>query len=126
MHKLIQIGTLGIAGLTTTGLIAFTAPAALAGDDGANAVYKRENDAQVLSTADDRDDDGRDTNTGTGGGGGTNTGGNGTDTGSAIRGGGTDHSRKDKTRDKTKDGPGTRTRDKSQNKTNDRSRNNTR
>jgi hypothetical protein len=56
MHKLFQIGTLGVAGLTTTGLIAFTAPAAIAGDHQTNAVYKRENDSSVLTTADDGDD----------------------------------------------------------------------
>jgi hypothetical protein len=143
MHKLLQVGTLGVAGLTTTGLIAFTAPAALAGDDQGNAVYKREHDSSVLTTADDGDDNsgpggGDDTSTGadntdadTGTGAGTSTNTNtqsqaGTETGTRTRGGDTDHSREGHVKDITNDGAGSGNVDHSRGHTNDGSRHNTR
>ena len=128
MNKLVTIGSLGLAGLVTTGLIAFQAPGAVADD----SVYKRD-DSQpdVVMTVDDDDDDDtnantRDTNNGdtfTGQSRSTNDGTNSRFTGvSRDR----DHSRSDLTKDFTKDGPGAGTRDHSANHTNDASRNDTR
>ena len=149
MNRALRTSTLAIAGLTTTGLVAFTTPA-IAGDDGERAsVFKREDDGgSVVATADDDDADddargtGTNTNTKTGGGGGDGTNSNtnshaGAGTGdSRSRADNTnsrvtkvsrdrDRSRGDLTRDWTKDG-GTWTRDRSANHTNDRSRNDTR
>jgi len=137
MHKALRLSTLALAGATTTGLIAFTAPAIA--DDGDDAAYKRESDTgQVVATADrddDDDDTGGDTNTGTNSG--TNSHAGAATGDSRSRADGTnsrvtgvsrdrDHSLDDRTKDWSKDGPGTRTRDHSANQTNDRSRHDTR
>jgi hypothetical protein len=145
MSKALRLSTLAVAGATTAGLIAFTAPAIA--DDGDGLAYKRDDDSgRVVTTADVDDDDdeaanksGTNTNTNTGGGG-TNTNTNshaGDGTGdSRSRADNTnsrvtnvsrdrDHSRGDKTKDWTRDG-GTRTRDHSGNQTNDGSRNDSR
>ena len=148
--KLVSTGTLAIAGLVTTGLMAFPIAATASADDA--PVNKRDDDDPdlVLVSADDDDDDtglnrqreltdrtaqtrSRATNTG------TNTGN--TNTGTGTRSGdqndGTnsrwskvsrdrDKSRGDLTRDLTTDGPGKQKRDWSANQTNDRSRNDTR
>jgi hypothetical protein len=137
MSKALRLSTLAVAGATTAGLIAFTAPAIA--DDGDGLVYKRDDDSGQVVTTVDRDDD-DDTNTNTGGGDGTNSNTNshaGDGTGdSRSRADNTnsrvtnvsrdrDHSRGDKTKDWTRDG-GTRTRDHSGNQTNDGSRNDSR
>ena len=138
MNKALRLSTLTVAGLTTAGLIGFTAPALA---DGGSS-YKRDNDSgQVVTTVDrDDDDDDGNTNTNTGGGDGTNSNTNshaGAGTGdSRSRADNTnsrvtdvsqdqDKSRDDLTKDWTKDG-GDKTRDHSANSTNDRSRNDTR
>jgi hypothetical protein len=143
MHKILQIGTLGLAGLTTTGLIAFTAPAAVASDGHRkDTVFKRDDDGgSVVTTArhgdDDDDDDatnaGSDTNTNAGtntNDTNTNTGAgaaaDGDDTGASTRGQNTDHSRGAQVRDMTNDGPGSGNVDHSRDHTNDNSRHNTR
>lgn len=120
MRKLATIGTLGLAGAVTTGLIAFQGPSAIADDD---AVYKRDDDAgNVVVTVDDDDDD--DTNS-------RNTGfsrstRDGTNSRFTKVSRDRDHSRSDLTRDQTRDGKGAKKRDWSKNQTNDRSRNDTR
>ena len=129
MNKL-RIGTLALVGATATGVIAFTAPALA--DDGSGLAYKRDDQSgKVITTADldDDDDEARSgTNTGTNTGGGTNTstGTNGTNTGTRTRGGNTDHSRDQKVRDHTSDGPGSGNVDHSRGHTNDGTRHNTR
>jgi len=121
MKKLVTVGTLGLAGAVTTGLIAFQGPSAFADDDSA---YKRDDDAsKVVMTVDDDDDD--DTN------GDTNTGvsrstGDGTNSRFTRVSRDRDLSRSDLTRDKTRDGKGPVKRDWSKNLTNDHSRNDTR
>ena len=128
--KTLTLSTLGIAGLVTTGLLAFTTSTSYAGDE----AVKRDDDASEIVLADDDDDDGDDTgvtdadtdtdesdiNTNTV----TNTAG---DTDSNDGTGANDDSRSNVTKDWTKDGPGdTATRDTSANHTNDKSRHNTR
>ena len=135
MNPLIKSGTLGLAALVTTGLIAWQAPAALAdhgSDDSGSSgsghqgkAFKRDDDGQVLVTTvtDDDDDDtglgGTNTNTRTRTGAGTNT-------GTRTRGRATDHSRARQVRDLTDDGPGRHHRDHSRHHTNDGTRHNTR
>ncbi|MDO9398547.1 MAG: hypothetical protein Q7T71_18540 [Herbiconiux sp.] len=137
MRNLMTVGTLGAAGLLTTGLMAFGATTAFADDSPA---FKRPEDTpDVVMTVDDDDNDdtaNRD-NTNTNGNTNTNTNGN-TNTGSSrSTNDGTnsrftkvsrdrDLSRSDKTKDWTNDGPGKKKRDWSANSTNDRSRNDTR
>jgi hypothetical protein len=133
MHKALRLSTLALAGATATGLIAFTAPAIA--DDGDGAAYKREDDSgQVVATV-DRDDDDDDTNTGTNSATNSHAGAGTGDSRSRADGTNSrvtgvsrdrDHSRDDRTKDWSKDGPGTRTRDHSANQTNDRSRHDTR
>ena len=101
MNKLMTTGTLGLAGLVTTGLIAWQAPLALADegrddrgrDDRFTAVKRDDDAAAVITTVDDDDDD----DTGLGNGTHTRTRGGddgvATDTGTRTRGGVTDHSR---------------------------------
>ena len=134
MNKLMTSGTLGLASLVTTGLIAWQAPLAVA-DQGSDdsgrddrhhsKAFKRDDDSQaVVTTVDDDDDDtGLDNGTNTG----TNTGADaGTDTGTQTRGGDTDHSRDASVRDLTSDGPGSGNVDHSRHHTNDGTRHNTR
>ena len=134
MNKLMTTGTLGLASLVTTGLVAWQAPVAVAshgsGDSGRDGsqhgkAFKREDDTQVLVTTvdDDDDDDTGQTRTRSN----TNTGANrGTNTGTRTRGRNTDHSRARAVRDLTGDGPGRGNVDHSRRHTNDRSRHNTR
>ena len=121
MRKLMTIGTLGLAGAVTTGLIAFQGPSAFADDDPA---YKRDDDGgNVVVTVDDDDDDDTNTRTNTGASRSTRDGTNSRFTKvSRDR----DLSRSDLTRDMTRDGNGPQKRDWSQNQTNDHSRNDTR
>ncbi|MDI6908660.1 hypothetical protein [Nocardioides sp.] len=141
MNKLMTSGTLGLASLVTTGLIAWQAPLAVA-DQGSDdsgrddrghhhgKAFKRDDDSQaVVTTVDDDDDD--DTGLGNGTSTGTNTGTNtgadtGTNTGADTRGGDTDHSRDASVRDLTSDGPGSGNVDHSRHHTNDGTRHNTR
>lgn len=131
MNKLMTTGTLGLASLVTTGLIAWQAPLAVA-DQGSDdsgrddrhhsKAFKRDDDSQaVVTTVDDDDDDdtGLDTGTTTGADDGTNT-------GTRTRGGDTDHSRDASVRDLTSDGPGSGNVDHSRHHTNDGTRHNTR
>jgi hypothetical protein len=135
MNKLMTTGTLGLASLVTTGLIAWQAPLAQA-DQGSDdrgrddrghhhsKALKRDDDAQtVVTTVDDDDDD--DTGAGNGTSTGTNTGA-GTNTGTSTRGGVTDQSRSGSVRDLTSDGPGSGNVDHSRGHTNDGTRHNTR
>ena len=122
----LRVGTLGVAGLVTTGLLALPITAAIAGDD---QVLKRDDDTPDVVLVDDSDDDDdtglakRDgTNTNTNSSAGTHTNDN-TRTGARS---GRDRSWAKQRKDFTQDGPGERRVDWSQNKTNDRSRNNTR
>lgn len=128
----LRVGTLGVAGLVTTGLLALPLSAATAGDQ----LLKRDDDTpDVVLVSDDDDDDtvdrnarsavsntgSRDDNTRTGR---DNTGSrDNSRTGSRS---GRDNSYSKQKRDWTTDGPGKRKIDWSQNQTNDRSRNNTR
>ena len=137
MNKLLTTGTVGVATAVAAGLMAFGTPSAFADGD----VYLKRYDGadSELTTVDDDADDteGRgDTNTGSN----TNTGTNtntrtnsrskdsrdGTNSRHTAVSRDRDHSRGDKTRDWTGDGPGKKKRDWSSNKTNDRSRNDTR
>lgn len=121
MNKLMTTGTLGLASLVTTGLIAWQAPLALAdqgtddpaGDDRHHSkAFKRDDDAQaVVTTVDDDDDD----DTGLG-----------DRTRTRTRGGVTDDSRGASVRDLTSDGPGSGNVDRSRHHTNDGTRHNTR
>lgn len=121
----LRVGTLGVAGLVATGLLALPISAATAGDD---QVLKRDDDTPDVVLVDDSDDDddtglaGRDgTN--------TNTGADGTNTNDDTRTGansGRDRSWAKQRKDFTQDGAGERRVDWSQNQTNDRSRHNTR
>lgn len=134
MNKLMTTGTLGLAGLVTTGLIAWQAPLALA-DEGRDdrsrddrfTAIKRDDDGQaVVTTVDDDDDDDTGTRTRTrGGDDGADTS-TGTNTGTRTRGGVTDHSRSGSVRDLTSDGPGRGNVDHSRGHTNDGTRHNTR
>ncbi|HEY0953103.1 hypothetical protein [Nocardioides sp.] len=124
MNKLMTTGTLGLAALVTTGLIAWQAPLAMA-DQGADdtggddrhhhsKAFKRDDDAQaVVTTVDDDDDD----DTGLG---------DQTRTRSRTRGAVTDDSRGGSVRDLTNDGPGSGNVDRSRHHTNDGTRHNTR
>ena len=125
MRKLIPTALLGVAGLTTVGIIGMQAPMV-----SADEVVKREDDAvELVLVADDDDDDtndGDDTQT-------RSRTGNSRDTNDNTRSNFTnvsrdrDISRSDKTRDWTRDGAGDKKkRDWSANRTNDRSRNDTR
>ncbi|WP_121258532.1 hypothetical protein [Nocardioides ferulae] len=126
--KVITTGTLGLAGLVATGLIAFTAPSALAeeGPDRSDVVLKRDDDtADVVTTVDDDDDDdtgNTNTNTGTGD---SRSRADNTNSRVTAVSRDRDRSRGDLTKDFTRDG-GDRTRDWSKNSTNDKSRNDTR
>ena len=126
---LLPLGTLGLVGATSLGVLGLNASAAA---DETDAYVKREDKASSLVLAADDDDD--DTNTG-GDTGQSRSGADGTGT-SRSRADGTssrmtavsrdwDRSRGDMTRDWTRDG-GDRTRDLTPNLTNDRSRNDTR
>jgi hypothetical protein len=134
--NILSLGTLGIAGLVTAGLLSLPATGAFADQD---AVKRDEDTPDLVLVADDDDDDtnARDGDTSTNSG--TNTGNTNTNTG--TRSGDQndptnsrftkvsrdqDRSRADKTRDRTRDGAGQSKRDWSQNRTNDRSRNDTR
>jgi hypothetical protein len=126
---LLPLGTLGIAGAVTLGVIGMTGSVTSAADR--DAYVKREETAtSLVLVADDDDDDSND---------GSDTGWSKTTIGtgsSRSRADGTnsrytkvsrdrDHSRGDKTKDWTRDG-GDRTRDLTPNLTNDRSRHDTR
>jgi len=124
--KTLTIGTMGLAGLVTTGLLAFPVASAVAGDDSSQTVFKRDDDAQeVVLVADDDDDDtnarGTHTNTNTNGNTGTHT-----RTRGSHHSRDRDHSRGQQVRDHTSDGPGRGNVDHSRRHTNDRSRHNTR
>jgi hypothetical protein len=137
MNKLTTSATLGLAGMVTTGLIAWQAPVAFAehgSDDRGHhhsKAFKRDDDSQAVVTTVDDDDDNdtglgqKGTHTRTNTGGGTNTGTN-TNTGTRTRGGKTDHSRARSVRDLTNDGPGRHHVDHSRHHTNDGTRHNTR
>jgi hypothetical protein len=145
MSTLLKTGTIGLASLVASGLIAWQAPTALAShgsDDGPgddrghhhSKAVKRDDDAVALvTTVDDDDDDDTgfgqakhtNTNTSTGTRTRTRTRG-GTNTGTRTRGGVTDHSRGGKVRDLTGDGRGSGNVDHSRHHTNDRSRHDTR
>jgi hypothetical protein len=125
----LRAGTIGIAGLVTTGLLALPLTSATADD----TLLKRDDDTpDLVLVADDDDDD--DTGLGERDGSNTNTN---TNTRSSAQSNTRDHTRsgansgRDKSRAKVKkdwttDGPGKKRVDWSQNRTNDRSRNNTR
>ena len=124
MKKLLSLSTLGITGLVTVGLLAFSPVASTANDD----LAKRDEDTPdlVLVSDDDDDDTNKDTDTGND----TNTGfskstNDNTNSRFTKVSRDRDKSRSDKTRDWTRDG-GDRTRDWSARKTNDKSRNDTR
>lgn len=132
MNTLLKTGSLGLAGLVATGLVAWQAPVAVARDDDrghqSTKAFKRDDDSQsAVTTVDDDDDDdtgfgqkGTQTRTRTGrGGDGTNT-----DTNTDTRG--RDDSRGTRTRDRTHDGPGRDRVDHSRHHTNDGTRHNTR
>ncbi|MCW2814326.1 MAG: hypothetical protein JWN84_1781 [Nocardioides sp.] len=118
--SVVSAGTLGLAGLVATGLLALPGAATsnAAGDD---RFLKRDDDTpDIVLVADDDDDDTNDnTNTGTN----SRSRNDGTGTGAAT---GRDDSRDRGQRDFTTDGPGSGNRDFSARQTNDRSRNNTR
>ena len=136
MRKTITLGTIGIAGAVTAGLLALQTPASADED----ASLRKDDSPDVVMAVDDEDDEetnGRDGNTRTRTNGQTRTNGGDTNTGnsrstrdntnsrfSAVSRD-RDLSRGDMTRDWTRDG-GDRTRDRSANQTNDRSRNDTR
>jgi len=126
---LLPLGTLGIAGAVTLGVVGMTGSVTSAADR--DAYVKREETATSLVLVADDDDD--DTNDGSDTGWSKTTIGTGS---SRSRADGTnsrytkvsrdrDHSRGDKTKDWTRDG-GDRTRDLTPNLTNDRSRHDTR
>lgn len=134
MSKALRLSTLALVGATATGVFAFTAPAIA--DDGTGIAYKRDDDSgKVITTADHDDDDddqaagststntntGAGTNTGTGTGAGADT-----NTGTNTGGANTDHSRVNKVKDLTNDGPGSGNVDHSRGHTNDGTRHNTR
>ena len=145
MNKLMTTGSLGLAGVVATGLIAWQAPVAFA-DQGSDdrtddrgqhhsKAIKRDDDSQVVVTTvddDDDDDTGAGNNTGThtrtrgGDDTGTNTRTRGGDSGTNSRTRGGDDSRGGKVRDMTSDGPGRGNVDHSRNHTNDGTRHNTR
>ncbi|MGD9961288.1 hypothetical protein [Nocardioides sp.] len=123
MKKLISTAVLGVAGLTSLGLLSLqtTQTSAQPKDE----FVKREEDTpSLVLVADDDDDDTNDNS--------RSRTGKSRDTGDHTRSNFTavsrdrDKSRGDKTRDWTKDGKGPQKRDWSANKTNDRSRNDTR
>ncbi|MCD4527248.1 hypothetical protein [Nocardioides sp. cx-173] len=127
----LHVGTLGVAGLVTTGLLAFPIGAATAGSD--DQGLKRDDDTpDVVLVADDDDDDtglGKRDGTHTNTSGGTHTRTGGTHSRDQTRTGrdsGRDHSRDRVGMDWTSDGAGNNRVDWSQNRTNDRSRHNTR
>ncbi len=131
--NILSIGTLGLAGLVTTGLMALPLTANAA--TGKDQVIKRDDDTPdvVLVTDDDDDDDGRQardthTNTNTNGNTGTSTNtktGTNTNTRTGTRSG-RDDSWTNARKDFTSDGPGRGNVDDSRNHTNDGSRHNTR
>ena len=56
--KTLTIGTMGLAGLVTTGMLAFPVTSAFAGDDSSQTAFKRDDDTpDVVLVADDDDDD---------------------------------------------------------------------
>ena len=132
MNIVLKTGTVGLAGLVTTGLIAWQAPTALAHDGSGDRSHhskaiKRDDDggAVVTTTSDDDDDDtglgNNDTNTN------TNTNMNShRNTNTVTRGGVHEHSHGGMVRDMTNDGPGKGNVDHSRHQTNDKSRHNTR
>lgn len=131
MNKLITTGTLGLAALVTTGLVAWQAPTASADHGSSHAsdqgkAFKRDDDSHVLVTTvddDDDDDTGLDQQTGTQ----TRTrGGDNTNTNTRTRGRDRDDSRHSRVRDLTNDGPGSGNVDRSRHHTNDGTRHNTR
>ena len=137
MNTLFTTGTLGLAALVTTGVVAWQAPTALAshgsddrpGDDRGHhskAIKRDDDGVAVLTTVNDDDDD---DDTGLGQGQqhtNTSTGGTNTNTGTRTRGGNTDHSRGGAVRDLTGDGPGRGNVDHSRHHTNDGTRHDTR
>jgi len=131
--SLLATGTLGLAGLVTTGLIAFSVPTAIAdtADGLDDMVLKRDDDTpDVVMTVDDDDDDDTGASTRTRTGTQSQTGdsrsrADDTDSRMTDVSRDRDRSRGDLTKDFTRDG-GDRTRDWSKNQTNDQSRNDTR
>jgi hypothetical protein len=130
MNKLMRTGSLGLAGLVTTGLVAWQAPVAFAdhGSDDSDdrghhhsKAFKRDDDSQAVVTtvSDDDDDDtgARDTGTGTR----TRT-----RTGAGTHSRRGDDSRGHRVRDLTNDGPGRANVDRSRHHTGDGTRHNTR
>ena len=126
----LTIGTMGLAGLVTMGILAFPVTSAFAGDDSRDShdsqtAFKRDDDTPAVTLVADDDDD--DTNAR---GGHTNTN---TNTGRHTRtrtntrhSRDRDHSHGRQVRDHTSDGPGRGNVDHSRRHTNDRSRHNTR
>lgn len=128
MNKLMTTGTLGLASLVTTGLVAWQVPSAFAdhgsddrgGDDHGHhgKAFKREDDSQaVLTTVADDDDDDTGDDTGIGGQ---------TRTRTRTRTRGDDDSRGRIVRDLTDDGPGRGHVDHFRHHTNDGTRHDTR
>ncbi len=123
MRKLLSTAVLGVAGLTTVGLLSLQSTSVSA--QSKDEFVKREEDSPSLVLVADDDDDDTNDNTRSNTGQSRNTNDN---TRSNFTGVSRDRdlSRSDKTRDWTKDGKGPNTHDWSANKTNDRSRNDTR
>lgn len=124
MKNLFSIGTLGIAGLVSAGLLAFPTTT-IAADSGEAAFTKRDDDVTELVLVDDDDDNDSNDNSRSRNSRSRNSNDHTRSNFTAVSRD-RDLSRGDKTRDWTRDGKGDRTRDWSQNKTNDRSRNDTR
>ena len=129
----LRVGTLGLAGLVTTGLLALPLSSATAGDQ----LLKRDEDTPDVVLVSDDDDDDTFRNARSAASDNTNSRDNDTRTRAGAHTGSRDNSRtgnrsgrdnsySKQKRDWTTDGPGKRKIDWSQNHTNDRSRNNTR
>ena len=127
MNKVLTTGTLGLAALVTTGLVAWQAPSAFADHGSDGKAFKRDDDSQVLVTTvddDDDDDTGLDPTDQTGTN--TGTGADATGTNTRTRGDDGDDSRHDRVKDLTDDGRGSGNVDHSRHDTNDGTRHNTR
>ncbi|MDF1604173.1 hypothetical protein [Nocardioides sp. YIM 152315] len=127
MNKLMTTGTLGLAAMVTTGLVAWQAPAFAAHGSDHDKAFKRDDDSQVLvTTVDDDDDDDTGLNDQTRTQTRTRTGGDNTGTNTRTGRGDGDDSRHTRVRDLTSDGPGSGNVDHSRHDTNDGTRHNTR
>lgn len=130
MKKLLSFGTLGLAGVVGTGLMAMPGATVAASADDEVAAKREDNVAELVLVADDDDDDdtaGADqTRTRTRFTGASRSTNDSTRSNFTRVSRDRDLSRGDVTKDVTQDGPGDRKRDWSANSTNDRSRNDTR